>query len=374
MKVKVAVRADASIAIGSGHVRRCLTLTDQFLRSNYEVTFFTRPNNGHLVDLIKSRGCHVRLLLPIVDESFNGDDCVMWPESYALEDARQTILCADGELYDWMIVDHYGIDSAWEIYTKGVFKHLLVIDDLANRQHDCNILVDQNLGRKSSHYQALLNEKAMRLCGSEYALLRPEFSVSRARALERREVHGLPSILIFMGGTDANNITCRVLEALWDGHSEAFKNIYVVMGSNAPSLNNVRDLLGQFNCSTELLIDTDQIHEYMMLSDISVGGAGGAAWESFLRDPVGTLGGDEKAFRQAVTNAMRGLTQRGLKRVAVATHGFPINVMLSELLTMDGLTNFTPHHGSVTRLHADEAGHLRVLSINEMTHITRDAH
>ena len=102
--------------------------------------------------------------------------------------------------------------------------------------------------------------------------------------------------------------------------------------------------------------------------------AGGAAWESFLRDPVGTLGGDEKAFRQTVTNAVRGLTQRGVKRVAVATHGFPINVMLSELLTMTGLTNFTPHHGSVTRLHADEAGHLRVLSINEMTHITRDDH
>lgn len=102
--------------------------------------------------------------------------------------------------------------------------------------------------------------------------------------------------------------------------------------------------------------------------------AGGAAWESFLHDPVGTLGGDEKAFRQTVTNAVRGLTQRGVKRVAVATHGFPINVMLSELLTMNGLTNFTPHHGSVTRLHADEAGHLRVLSINEMTHITRDAH
>jgi|TARA_B110000259_G_scaffold112874_1_gene128779 UDP-2,4-diacetamido-2,4,6-trideoxy-beta-L-altropyranose hydrolase len=279
MKVKVAVRADASISIGSGHVHRCLTLTDQLLRSNYEVTFFTRPNNGHLVNLIKSRGCHVRLLPLILDESFNGDDCVTWPESYAIEDARQTILCAGDELYDWMIVDHYGVDSPWEIFTKGIYKHLLVLDDLANRQHDCNILVDQNLGRKSSHYQALLNEKAVRLCGSEYALLRPEFSVSRDISLERRKFHGLQSILIFMGGTDVNNITCRVLEALWDNHLKAFKKIYVVMGSNAPSLNNVRDLLGKFNCSTELLIDTDKIHEYMTLSDISVGGAGGAAWE-----------------------------------------------------------------------------------------------
>lgn len=102
--------------------------------------------------------------------------------------------------------------------------------------------------------------------------------------------------------------------------------------------------------------------------------AGGAAWEDFLRDPVGTLGGDEKAFLETVTNAMRGLTKREVKRVAIATHGFPINAMLSDILSMQGLTNFTPHHGSVTRLHADDAGQLRVLSINEMTHITRDAH
>ena len=101
--------------------------------------------------------------------------------------------------------------------------------------------------------------------------------------------------------------------------------------------------------------------------------AGGAAWDDFLRDPVGTLGGDEKAFLETVTNAMRGLTKRELKRVAIATHGFPINAMLSDILSMQGLTNFTPHHGSVTRLHADDAGQLRVLSINEMTHITKDA-
>ena len=102
--------------------------------------------------------------------------------------------------------------------------------------------------------------------------------------------------------------------------------------------------------------------------------AGGDAWEDFLRDPVGTLGGDEQVFLETISNTMSGLTKREFKRVAIATHGFPINAMLSEILTMQGLTNFTPHHGSVTRLHAGESGQLRVLSINEITHITRDAH
>jgi probable phosphoglycerate mutase len=100
--------------------------------------------------------------------------------------------------------------------------------------------------------------------------------------------------------------------------------------------------------------------------------AGGPAWDEFLRDPIAALGGDEKTFRETVTTSVGELTRCGSKRVVIATHGFPINVMLSQILGLDGLTNFTPHHGSVTRLHADDSGRLRVITINEMTHISRD--
>ena len=100
----------------------------------------------------------------------------------------------------------------------------------------------------------------------------------------------------------------------------------------------------------------------------------GAAREGFLRDSEVTLSGEQQAIIEMLSHTISGLTKRDFNRVAIATHGFPINAMLSEILSMRGLTNFTPHHGSVTRLHADDAGQLRVLSINEMTHITRDAH
>ena len=50
---------------------------------------------------------------------------------------------------DWIIIDHYGIDSNWEYMLRtrlsdSLLSKILVIDDLANRAHDCDCLVDQN--------------------------------------------------------------------------------------------------------------------------------------------------------------------------------------------------------------------------------------
>lgn len=98
---------------------------------------------------------------------------------------------------------------------------------------------------------------------------------------------------------------------------------------------------------------------------------GGDEWHRFLADPVGTLGGDETAFRRDVLAAVRELALAGEGRVAVMTHGLPINLLLSEALGLDGLTNFSPHHASVSRLHAGGDGRLAVLSINEAIHLDR---
>ncbi|GAB5413495.1 MAG: hypothetical protein Cons2KO_10980 [Congregibacter sp.] len=99
---------------------------------------------------------------------------------------------------------------------------------------------------------------------------------------------------------------------------------------------------------------------------------GGEAWAHFLRDPVGALGGDEAAFRRDVSATFRQLALEVDGRTAVATHGLPINLILAQLLNLDGLTNFSPHHASVTRLHIGDGGRMRVLSINESIHISRE--
>ncbi|MEO0436780.1 MAG: histidine phosphatase family protein [Pseudomonadota bacterium] len=99
---------------------------------------------------------------------------------------------------------------------------------------------------------------------------------------------------------------------------------------------------------------------------------GGQPWANFLADPVGTLGGDEQLFRREVTSALQDIAHSTRGRTAVATHGLPINLILAELLGLKGLTNFAPHHASVTRLHIGLGGKMSVLSVNEVTHLNRD--
>jgi len=278
MGLRIAIRADASVLLGSGHVRRCLALIDHFIELDCDVTVFTRAAKGNMSDMLRCRGCTVHeLCVPLaINDDCDISDCSNKSE---YDDAISTISNARGAIYDWMIVDHYELSGIWEEATRDLYKHLLVFDDLADRNHQCSILVDQNLGRDPSHYQGLLNTEATCLCGPRYAALRPEFPAARVESLARARNRVGLNVLIFMGGTDPNNVTSQVLQSILDGHEHVFENLYVVMGSAAPSLSKVKDLIAKFTCRTELVIDTDKIHEYMMVSDVAFGGAGGAAWE-----------------------------------------------------------------------------------------------
>ena len=99
---------------------------------------------------------------------------------------------------------------------------------------------------------------------------------------------------------------------------------------------------------------------------------GGQPWANFLADPVGTLGGDEELFRREVSATLQDIAHSTQGRTAITTHGLPINLILAELLGLQGLTNFAPHHASVTRLHVSLGGRMSVLTVNEMTHLNRD--
>ena len=110
---------------------------------------------------------------------------------------------------------------------------------------------------------------------------------------------------------------------------------------------------------------------YVSVEDLRA--AGGPDWQHFLADPVGMLGGDEPAFRRDVLAAVRELGGGG-GRVAVITHGLPINLLLGHALGIEGLTNFSPRHASLSRIHVDSGGRFTVLSVNEATHLAPEAH
>jgi UDP-2,4-diacetamido-2,4,6-trideoxy-beta-L-altropyranose hydrolase len=194
-------------------------------------------------------------------------------------DAAQTRSALGDSGVDWLIVDHYAVDVRWEQSIRPACRNLMVIDDLADRMHDCDLLLDQNLGRDASDYAHLVSSTCTVLAGPRYALLRSEFARLRDYSLRRRSVGRLKHFLITMGGVDQPNATSRVLEALRHCPLPEDCRVSVVMGRHAPWLEQVRELARQMPRMTTVHVDVTDMAQLMADADLAVGAAGGTAWE-----------------------------------------------------------------------------------------------
>lgn len=284
--MNVAFRVDASFDIGIGHVMRCLTLADALREHGANCHFICRDHPGHLLDHIRQRGFSVHALScckPVErpkDESGASQPAhAHWLGCDWTTDANQTGELLSKPQPDWLVVDHYALDTQWEQALKGHYKKLLVIDDLADRPHACDVLLDQNLGREAKDYAVLVPNHCTVLVGPHYALLRPEFAALREYSLRRREVPALKRILITMGGVDQPNATGKVLEALRDCALPADCRFTVVMGAQAPWLEQVRTLAAALPWPIEVRVNINDIAQVMADSDLAIGAAGSTSWE-----------------------------------------------------------------------------------------------
>lgn len=293
--MKVIFRADASLDIGTGHVIRCLTLADA-LRDQFGAScdFICRAHAGHLEALVSQRG-HGVTLLPLACNS--AASSLEWAQSghasWLGKDITQEADASDtvrairansgigcSSEPDWVVVDHYALDRAWEIRLRAVSRRLMVIDDLADRRHECDLLLDQNPGRLESDYAAQVAPQVVRLIGPSYALLRPEFAQWRPRSLARRaERWCLRHLLITMGGVDRDNVTGQVLEAISASQLADDIRITVVMGPTAPWLAQVRRLAATLPNPVEVLSGVSNMAQLMADADLAIGAAGGSALE-----------------------------------------------------------------------------------------------
>ena len=248
--MKIAFRVDASLQIGTGHVMRCLTLADALAAQGADCLFICREHQGNLIEHIRNKGycVHALPVLPSVCASSLAINTVSDEQSLAhshwlgatqVEDAAACAAILAGVKPDWLIVDHYALDARWELALKSHYRKLMVIDDLADRPHLCDLLLDQTFGRDAEDYHELVPAISRLLCGSRYALLRPEFAALRDYSLQRRANPQLRQLLITMGGVDKDNATGQVLEALRGCALPAQCHITVVMGTTAPWLDEV---------------------------------------------------------------------------------------------------------------------------------------
>lgn len=283
---RTVLRVDASLNMGSGHVMRCLTLADALRAQGGECHFICREHQGNLLEFIRQRGYSVTAL-PAGPEHFQpGADSAppvlahaAWLGCDWALDAEQSRPVLERIQPDWLVVDHYALDARWETALRPYCRKLMVMDDLADRQHLCNVLLDQNLGRKQQDYTGLIPQDCELLLGPQYALLRPEFSALREYSLGRRVQPEFRHILISMGGVDQHNATGEVLALLDACPLPTDVHLTVVMGPHAPWLTDVQVKAGQMPWVTDVLVNTDNMAQLMADADLAIGAAGSTSWE-----------------------------------------------------------------------------------------------
>ena len=280
---RVAFRVDASLIIGTGHVMRCLTLAGSLRALGCAVFFISREHPGNLTEIVRAAGFPVRILpgchreeppLPHPSTSH-----LSWLGADWALDAQQTQVALGAGSVDWLVVDHYGLDARWESQLQSSCRHLMVVDDLADRPHSCTVLLDQNLGRSPQDYSSLVPASCRLLVGPQFALLRPDFAARRALGVVRRYGGEAPRILIAMGGVDRDNITTRMLNALAHRGLPEGSTISVVLGVHAPWSRIVEEMAAKMPCATRVLVGVSNMADLVADSDIAIGAAGGSAWE-----------------------------------------------------------------------------------------------
>lgn len=289
--MKVVFRVDASLEIGSGHVMRCLTLADELSSKGASCCFICRTYDGNLIDYIQNKGYCVHALegrahAPVMSRGLDCRDNIPEPQhldwlgASQSQDATDCIPILKAVQPDWLIVDHYGIDARWEWLAAPYHKNLMVIDDLADRPHIADVLLDQNLGRQAEDYDGLVPRFCRRLIGPRYALLRPEFREAREASLARRKTNkAIRHILISMGGMDKDDATSRILDALAKIALPADVKLSVVMGRHAPALERVCLAAAGMPWPTRVLVDVEDMASLMSEADLAIGAGGSTTWE-----------------------------------------------------------------------------------------------
>lgn len=278
--MRVVIRVDSSTQMGSGHIMRCRTLAHALRDRGHEVRFVCRQHPGALTPLIRSDGFEIFLLAPPDSTGERNDPApyAQWLGVPPIEDAMETIRVLDGWRPDWLLVDHYALSHPWEALLRQHVHRILVIDDLADRPHDCDILVDQNLAEaRVTAYEKLIGATAQRLIGPQYALVRPEFLRQRTYSLGRRRTAQANRLLVFMGGSDPDNDTQKVLVGIARSH-RSWQHVDFVVGSGYPELATLQQAVHSMPQSS-LHVQTNRMAELMAAADLAVTAGGSVSWE-----------------------------------------------------------------------------------------------
>ena len=264
--MNVVFRVDASIDIGSGHFMRCLTLAERLTLNGYEVAFICIDLPGAMYGLLATKKIRFEKISTIANSAQEVD------ASMTIEMANKLF----PDCVDWVVVDHYGLDSRWESALRDKCNYILVIDDIADRSHDCDILVDQNY-EDTSRYSNLVNKRCILLLGPNYALLNPEYIHYRKLRLQRGDLTDMKKVLVFFGGSDLYDLTGKTLDALTFIKLNDL-NVDIVVGNSYPYFDKLK-YSAKIRGRTRVYKPRNHLADLMVDADIAIGGGGVTNWE-----------------------------------------------------------------------------------------------
>ncbi|SFC24441.1 UDP-2,4-diacetamido-2,4,6-trideoxy-beta-L-altropyranose hydrolase [Pseudoalteromonas denitrificans] len=274
--MKVLFRVDASKNIGTGHVMRCLTLANVLRNHGCKIEFACIQRQGDLILFIQQQGYRVA----IIPYKQNGLDNNLTPESiYQNDIQKKDSHCFINKLSvsnkDIVVVDHYGLDHHWASEIKKTACRILVIDDLANRQHICDFLLDQNLHENpSSRYKNKVDLNCNLFLGPKYALLRPEFYSERP--LLKQVNKRIPHFLVYLGFVDPKDTTSKIIAAIESLEFEV--KVDFVLSELHPNFRELKSKALELE-NIDIHLQPADILSILKRVDFVIGAGGSATWE-----------------------------------------------------------------------------------------------
>jgi len=278
---RICFRVDGSHFMGSGHIMRCVNLATGLQQRGAEITFLCRPLDGHYCNLLTEKGfkvCRLPDASLTKTEQSNGESSESnWlAVSLSQEIAETHQIFRMLSDFDWIIVDHYGLDARWESAMRPYTSKILVIDDLANRSHDCDLLIDQNyFSNADVRYVTKVPSNCSSMLGPKYALLQKQYAELHPSIAHRSGK--IKRILVSFGGHGFSDLVMLVINAFL---ALAKPNIEmdVILNKDNPQYELVQNAIAN-EPAIHLHERQPSLAKMMANADLAIGASGATTWE-----------------------------------------------------------------------------------------------
>jgi UDP-2,4-diacetamido-2,4,6-trideoxy-beta-L-altropyranose hydrolase len=256
------IRADASAAIGTGHVMRCIALGQAWCRRGGRVVLACRSIPVDLSARVVGAGLEL--------ENMPGD-CLC----YGAGDARWTAERAVALGASVVVADGYCFPPGFQSVLVAEGLRLAVIDDNGeNGGYPANLIVNQNPHARAELYADRGAETRL-LLGLQYAMLRREFL---EYAPVQRDAESTLRIIVTMGGGDPDDVTSHVLEGL-NRLTDVALELRVVVGGANSNEEAIRRTADRSPHRVTVECNVYDMPRVISWADFGIMAAGSTCWE-----------------------------------------------------------------------------------------------